>query len=418
MSRGEAGLCNSEDIHFHLLWKGEAKSSQNLMAPQHRHRWFILMVFMLAHAVNDGFGWIIPPLLPAIREYFNLSYTEMGAFYTLYRLFGSVFQAPVAYLVHLAPISAILVGGLLCSSVGMILASLSSSYGRLVWISAISGTGRSTYHPLAVTLLSRIFGRDSLGRAMALHLSGSSAGMVVAPFLVWLLLSSYGWRVPLRVWSALGIVAGLSLFFFLRHHEQDLQPEDKSLGWPFFSASSAIYLLAVGIWGVAQSGLVAFLPLFLVDYREFGTGTAAATFGIMSFSGTVCRPFFGALMDRMGRRKPVVIGGFIVASISILTMATMHNLWALYPAIVLLGIFGTGHTGLADTFMIEMIPSHRREETLGFYYTVRMGIASLSPLAVGWTSERISLTNSFLILALVAGLSAVLLSLAEEKPIE
>ena len=388
------------------------------MAPQHRHRWFILMVFMLAHAVNDGFGWIIPPLLPAIRGYFNLSYTEMGAFYTLYRLFGSVFQAPVAYLVHLAPISAILVGGLLCSSVGMLLASLTSSYGRLVWISAISGIGRSTYHPLAVTLLSRIFGRDSFGRAMALHLSGSSAGMVVTPFLVWLLLSSYGWRVPLQVWSALGIVAALSLFVFLRHHGQDLQPEDKSLGWPFFSASLAIYLLAVGIWAVAQSGLLAFLPLFLVDYREFSTGTAAATFGIMSFSGTVCRPFFGALMDRMGRRKPVVIGGFIIATISILTIATMHNLWALYPAIVLLGIFGTGHTGLADTFMIEMIPSHRREETLGFYYTVRMGIGSLSPLAVGWTSERINLTNSFFILALVAGLSAVLLSLAEEKPIE
>jgi len=38
------------------------------MTPQHRHRWFILMMFMLAHAVNDGFGWIIPPLLPAIRE--------------------------------------------------------------------------------------------------------------------------------------------------------------------------------------------------------------------------------------------------------------------------------------------------------------------------------------------------------------
>ena len=388
------------------------------MTPQHRHRWFILMMFMLAHAVNDGFAWIIPPLVPAIREYFNLSYTEMGAFYTLYRLFGSVFQAPMAYLVHLAPISAILGGGLLWSSVGMLLASLSSSYGALVWISAVSGIGRSTYHPLAVTTLSRIFARDSFGRAMALHLSGSSAGMVVAPFLVSLLLSRYSWRFPLQVWSALGIVAGLSLFFFLRHQRQDLQPQDKALRWPFFSRSSGIYLLAVGIWGISQSGLVAFLPVFLVDNREFSTGAAAATFGIMSLSGTVCRPFFGALMDRMDRRKPVVIGGFIVASISILIIATMHNLWALYPAIVLLGIFGTGHTGLADTFMIEMIPSHRREETLGFYYTVRMGVASLSPLMVGWTSERINLCNSFLILALVAGLSAVLLSQAEERPIE
>ena len=107
-----------------------------------------------------------------------------------------------------------------------------------------------------------------------------------------------------------------------------------------------------------------------------------------------------------------------ISSLSILAMLTVETSWLLYLFIVLLGIFGTGHTGLADTFMIEMIPSHRREETLGFYYTVRMGIASLSPLAVGWTSERISHSSSFLILDLAATLSAVLLSLPEERPMK
>jgi MFS family permease len=163
---------------------------------------------------------------------------------------------------------------------------------------------------------------------------------------------------------------------------------------------------------------MAFLPLFLVDHRQFSTQAAAATYGIMSFSGTVCRPFLGALTDWMGRRKPVIVGGFIVASISILGIATIDKLLLLYPAIVLLGIFGTGHTGLADTFLIEMIPSQRREETLGFYYTMRMGIASLAPVMVGWASEQISLPHCFLTLALVAGLSALLLSLAKERPME
>jgi hypothetical protein len=38
--------------------------------------------------------------------------------------------------------------------------------------------------------------------------------------------------------------------------------------------------------------------------------------------------------------------------------------------------------------MIELIPSHRREETLGFMYTLRMGIASISPFIVGFLSEQ------------------------------
>ena len=124
------------------------------MTPQHQHRWIILAMFMTAHAVNDGFLWIIPPLLPAVREHFHLSYTEMGAFYTLFRFFGDILQAPAANLVHLAPTFAIISGGLLWSSMTMFFASLSKSYSMLLWISAASGIGRATYHPLAVAALS------------------------------------------------------------------------------------------------------------------------------------------------------------------------------------------------------------------------------------------------------------------------
>jgi MFS family permease len=373
---------------------------------------------MMAHGVNDGFGWIIPPLLPAIREYFNLSYIEMGAFYTLYRFFGGFFQAPAAYLVHLAPIPYILAGGLLCASIGMFVATLSRHYGAFVWISAISGIGSSTYHPLAVTTLSRLFKRDALGRAVGLHLSGSAAGNVIAPLLVGLLLGHYTWRFPLQIWAVFGVSAGLALFFLLRKERESLEPKDKTLRWPFFSTPIAIYFAVIGIWGITQSGITGFLPLFLVDLRGFSAETAAATYGIMAFSGAACRPFLGALMDRMGRRKPVIIAGFILSGLSVLIITMTDGILILYPTIVLLGIFGAGHAGLADTFMIEMIPSHRREETLGFYYTFRMGISSLSPLLVGWISEHIGLSHSFLILAAMAGTAAVVLGLAEERPIE
>ena len=389
------------------------------MTSQLRHRWFILMMFMAAHAVNDGLGWVIPPLLPAIREHFHLSYTEMGAFYTLFRIFGNILQAPAAYLVHIVPISVLLVGGLLWSSIGMFLASWSSSYKMLVWISAVSGIGRATYHPLAVTMLSRTFRRDSLGRAMALHLSGSSIGQVIAPFLVGLLLTQYGWRLPIRVWAALGLVAGVSLFFFLRHQKEiHYIRGGKTLSLPFFSKPLGIYLLAVGVWGIAQTGFMTFLPLFLVDYRDFSTGKAAAVFGIMSLSGAICRPFMGGLMDWMGRRKPVIIGGFIIAGLSILGITTLQTPGMMYLCIVLMGAFGAGHSGLADTFVVEMIPSHRREETLGFIYTVRMGIAGMSPIIVGFASEQTSLFYAFLILAAIPVFSASLLSLAEEKPVD
>lgn len=388
------------------------------MMNQHPHRWIILMMFMVAHAVNDGFQWIVPPLLPAIREHFDLSYSEIGGFFTLFRFFGNILQAPTAYLVYFAPASALLAGGLLWLSAGMFLLSLSTSYWMLVWIGAISGCGRATYHPLAVTTLSRVFGRDVLGKAIGLHLSGSSAGNVIAPLLVGLLLTNFSWRLPLQVWSMMGIAAGLSLFFFLKRQKGSLHVTGKTPRWPFFSRPILIYLAAEGSWGIAQSGMMSFLPLFLVDHRSFSQQEAAAIYGAMALSGLLCRPFLGALMDWMGRRKPVIISGYIIAGLSLLTLTISESRLVLYAPIVLLGIFGQGHSGLSDTFMIERIPSHRREETLGFIYTVRMSIASLTPVLIGILSERISLVNAFLILAAVPALSAILLSQAEERHVE
>jgi FSR family fosmidomycin resistance protein-like MFS transporter len=384
---------------------------------QHR-RWVVLIMFMAAHAINDGYSWIIPPLLPSIREHFQLSYAETGAFYTFFRFLGDVLQAPAAYLVHFAPISTILVMGLLWSVVGMFIASFSFSYGMLVWVSAFSGIGRATYHPLAVTMISRFFGREALGRAIAFHLSGSSFGHVIGPLLVGMLLARYGWRLPIQVWSVLGILMGVVLFSFLKNQKEVLHATGKAFKLPFLSKSLAIYLGAVGIWGIAQTGVMAFLPLFLVDYRTFTKGNAATLYAMMALASTIARPFLGALMDRMGKRKPVLIGGFLIASFSILSLVILKYPLTNYVSILLLGVFATGHSGLADTLMVEMIPSQRREETLGFIYTVRMGMASLAPLIVGVISEQISLANTFLILAAVPLLTVFLLSRIEEKPVD
>jgi FSR family fosmidomycin resistance protein-like MFS transporter len=372
-------------------------------------------MFMLAHAVNDGFEWVIPPLLPAIREHFDLSYTEMGAFTTFFRLFGNLFQAPAAYLVRLAPASTILVGGLLWSSVGMFLASFSASYAVLVWASALSGVGRATYHPLAVSMLSRVFPKDFLGRALGFHLSSSALGQILAPVLVVLLLGTHGWRAPIQVWSLLGVAAGVSLFVFLRRQKVDFQARGTTWHWPFFSHSLGVYLLAMSVFGLTQTGMTTFLPVFLVDRHGYSIAQAAALYGMISLAAAFCRPLLGAVMDWMGRRKPVIHAGFIVSGVAIIALTAVEAPWLIILCLILLGVFLSGHSGLADTFMVELIPPHRREETIGFAFTLRMGTAAAAPVIVGFLSERIGLNNVFWILGVNSMASAAILSFAKES---
>lgn len=388
------------------------------MPAENKNRWLILIAFMIAHGINDGFGWIIPPLLPFIRDYFNLSYAEMGGIFSIFRFTSSVPQAPAAYLVHLFPASSVLTGGLIWSSIGMFIASFSTTYAALFWLSAFSGLGRATYHPLAVTILSRIFGRNRLGRAIGFHLSGSGAGMVLAPFLVGLLLTRFSWRLPLQVWCGLGLAVGVGLAYFLRHYQKEVNPDIRKFQWPFFSRPLMMYILSSSIWGISQSGVLTFTALFLVDERGFQPESAAAVFGLMSLAGLTCRPFLGALMDSMGRRKPIIIAGFVISAISILSMVYITHNGLLFVPLILLGIFGSGHSGLADTFMIESIPSSRREETLGFVYTLRMGISAISPLLIGILAEWIKIENAFLFMSALPVVASAIFLFADEKPLD
>ncbi len=108
-------------------------------------------------------------------------------------------------------------------------------------------------------------------------------------------------------------------------------------------------------------------------------------------------------------------GWFLIVSFSILGFTLASDPFVLYLLIVLLGIFGSGHTGLSDTMMVEMIPPERREETAGFILTLRMGAGSLSPLVVGYSAERLGMGNTFLILAVIPLITALLVFLIEDK---
>ena len=122
-----------------------------------------MIAFMLAHAANDGFNALFPPLLPLIREYYNLSYSELGGFMTLYRFFGGILQIPVGYLAYYIPSMTIMVSGLLWLSIGLLLSTFAKNYWALASSFSIAGIGASTYHPLSFSTLSKIFKKEILG---------------------------------------------------------------------------------------------------------------------------------------------------------------------------------------------------------------------------------------------------------------
>ncbi|MFQ5841746.1 MAG: MFS transporter, partial [Thermodesulfobacteriota bacterium] len=364
----------------------------------------LLIAFMVAHAANDGFNAIFPPLLPLIREHFHLSYAQLGGFLSLFRFFGSFLQIPVSYLSHFIPSSTIMVSGLLWLSTGMLLATFAGSYWMLASAFSFAGIGRASYHPLSFSLLSRVFPKKRLGRIVGLHMGASSAAHLIAPFLVILLANKFGWYWPIRLWCLYGIMAASFLLVVLRRHiGKEEKVEGKALRLPFISSSLVFYCLFRICWAIARNGMSTFLPLFLVEKAHFSIKVATLYYIAMYLMEVITRPMIGAYSDKVGKRKPVILGECVLFGVLFLSLTIFQTQLVLLIIILGIGLFAGTIPVVAQTYAIEMIPSEHRERTLGFVFTISTTTTTFTPLIIGFLADYLGLIQSFIILPSLIG---------------
>ncbi len=359
---------------------------------------------MVAHAANDGFGAIFPPLLPLIREHFRLSYAQLGGFLSFFRFFGNFLQIPVGYLAHFLPSSTIMVSGLLWLSTGMLLATFAGSYWTLASAFSIAGIGRASYHPLSFSLLSRVSPKKRLGRTIGLHMGASSTAHLVAPFLVILLANKFGWYWPIRLWCLYGIVAAILLLGVSRRHiGTERKIEGKALRLPYISSSLVLYCLFRVCWAIARNGMGTFLPLFLVEKAQFSIKVATSYYVAMYLTEVMARPMIGAFSDTVGKRKPVILGGCVLFGILFLSLTVFQTKLVLLVIILGIGLFAGTIPVVAQTYAIEMIPSEHRDRTLGFVFTINTTATTFTPLIIGFLADYFGLIQSFIILPMLIG---------------
>ncbi len=371
---------------------------------------------MLAHAANDGFNALFPPLLPLIREHFDLSYAKVGGLMTSYTFFGSLLQIPAGYLAYFIPSSTLMVTGLLWVSGGLLLATFVKSYWTLATAFSLAGMGTATYHPLSFSLLSRFYEREILGRIMGLHMSASSVAHVVTPLLVILLANRFGWFWPIRLWCFYGILAAFLLLLMLRRNIPKEQKRiGKALRMPYIT-SALIFLVIFRLgWSFAWRGISAFLPIFLVEAAHFSIKFATLYFMGMYLIEVFARPLVGAYSDRIGKRKTVIIVECALCVVLLLGLIFIKAKLALLFIILGIGFLAGSIPVVGQAYAIDMIPDEQRDRTLGFLFTIFNVSSTLSPLFIGFIADYFGLTRSFLILTAVIVISLVFLSFSKEK---
>lgn len=415
----------------------------------------ILFFCSADHALTHAVILSLAPLLLAIKEEFNFSYSVSFGFAALNIFIYGTGGIPAGYLSdRVGPLKAILLGIII---VIISCFALAFSFGATQFVIFIFllGLGSSFYHPPGITAISNSY-TERRGRAMGFHGLIGNLGQFGSPFLAGVVGALFGWRANYLVWGVSFVLLGLFLLYLMwtkadadilalvraekeqnERKEEGIPPHSKTTRSSFFFIKRetlelilkpmVLFILLLSIFrGWYYRGVLYILPFYVEDFFHLSPNAATAlggtfvTFALIS--GGIGNYVGGHMKDRHGSVYPLVLFTFISLISTLLIVFNPFTLgereitfngenYVLTFNAFVIGVFlfGFGYFGgqaPLNTFIAEMVSSEKRGRLFGISFFTRFGLSSLAMLMVGVAAD------SSLFLALSLNLLFILLALA------
>jgi MFS family permease len=268
----------------------------------------------------------------------------------------------------------------------------------------VTGIGVAGIYMPGMKVISQRVGPSGRGRAVSLFVSSFTLGAAASIGLGGGLAEALGWRTALAL-TSLGPLAGAAIVWLaVRPPLHPLPPpDDLALSAPVdqatgYSLSGVLHnrpaLLAMAAYAAhawETLGLRGWLPAFLaavltqsgMDLGE-ATRTGATVAGIATVAGALGVVSVGALSDRMGRTRTIMIvagaSSACILSLGLIPAAP----WASVVVVSLLAAFlVNADSGVISATLTESVPVQILGRVLGVYSFLGFTAGAVAPLAFG-----------------------------------
>ena len=194
-----------------------------------RYKWFLVAVLFVAACLNYADRSILVAIFPLLRKEMGMSDVALAATSSLF-LWSYALCSPLAgFLGDRFSRSSVITWSLAAWSFIVVLNGLTNTQVQLLGMRIPLGIAESLYVPAAIALIGDHHSSSTRGKAFSLHLCGFYAGMVVGSSLAGFLGEQYGWRCPLFVLGAAGILFAAFTRVVLRDGPAASQKEEWGL---------------------------------------------------------------------------------------------------------------------------------------------------------------------------------------------
>lgn len=380
----------------------------------------VILLITAAHYFHHQITALVVPLLPFMRDGFDLTYTQAGALVSAFSLSYGIGQLPAGWLADRIGPRYLLLAGIAGVAAAGILAGLSQSYLWLIVFLIVMGIMGGGYHPSATPIISLAVPSEQRGRAMGTHLIAGSASHLVAPLLGVAIAGVLGWRGSFIAISIPVLLLGIVVFVvFGRLRFEDRAPAPMASHAESGTRSreaarvrvQVIFVVAMtSSIAALTSSILAFVPLYMVDVIGMSEAYAAVGLALFFSAGLWAAPLSGVLADRFG---DLAVFGVVavVAGPLIALLGFSHSAVLSLVALFFMGAGMFARMTVSESYLVGILPPARRSTVLGIYFFAGMEGSGIVTPVLGNMIDRFGFQRSFsmtgVVLIVIIGVLAV-----------
>jgi MFS family permease len=369
--------------------------------------------------------YLLAALLPLIIRDLALSDFEGGALQGTFMIVYLIASPFVGWAGDSRPRLRIAAVGVAVWSAATFGSGLATTFAFLLAARAMVGVGEACYANVTPSLIADLYPARSRGRVMAIFYAAIPVGTALGYILGGELGERYGWKTAFYLAGGPGLLLALSLLL-LREPTRGAQDPGTaparvlSIGAALTALrqrpSYGYNTLAQTIYTFGLGGLAAWMPTYFVRERQLTLPQATFRFGIVvvlaGFLGTILGGYLG---DRLARRHAGAHFTFsaiaLIASIPFTLLGIMSRqpviFWpAMFVTLLLLFL----NTGPLNAAMANVLPPDLRARGFSIYtVAIHLFGDAISPIIIGFTSDRVGLQLPVLISGLMVSLGGLVL---------
>ena len=369
----------------------------------------VAVIIALAHAVNDAYASIVPPLLPRIMDDLDISIAMAATLGAAFSIATALPQPLFGYLGDRFGRRSLAVGGMLVSAVFVSVIGFASSYGVLLVLLVVGGLGGAAFHPPGASYAVRVTAGKGGGARYSIFSFGGAAGYSVGPLVA---VGLVAWGGMEGLWVAMLPALLLAPFFFFGLPSGRSEARDRAPAPP----PSAVLRELAGplgiVFGISSAMTFvqrAFLTMEPIIVAEMGGSEALGAVALSVYLGaqafgTVAG---GVLSDRMDR--PRLLFRLCALALPAHLLAVWLRPWNALglAAIAAAGFFGMSTLPPIVVMAQEMIPRAPGASS-GIVMGLAWTVGSVGVMGTGVVADMAGPHAAALMSMPVAGLAALL----------